>query len=122
MTPPGGKPAPETNGHFDLDAAAAAALAEALGRPFRFTYKGGLYELPNQQTWPLSALQALNDEGDIERFLSDIGAKDQTYERLTAAGLCVGELKVLVEQASVDAGFGSLKNSGQPSPRGSLPR
>jgi hypothetical protein len=113
---------PVVNGHFDLSAAAAAAIAEALGRPFHFAYKGELYELPNQKTWPLGAMADIGETGDIQAFMSAIGAKDDTYERLVDAGLCVGELNVLIEEASKDAGVGSLPNSKPPARRGSTRR
>jgi hypothetical protein len=114
--------AAELNGHWDLSAAASAAIAEALSHPFRFSYKGELYELPNQKTWPLGAMGALAKDGDIAAFMAAIGAKDGTYDRLVDAGLCIGELNVLIEQASADAGVGSLKNSPPPARRGSTRR
>jgi hypothetical protein len=114
--------AAELNGHFDLSAAASAAIAEALAHPFRFAYKGELYELPNQKTWPLSAMAGIGETGDIEAFMAAIGAKDGVYQQLVGAGLCIGELNVLIEQASADAGVGSLKNSPPPARRGSTRR
>jgi hypothetical protein len=114
--------AAELNGHFDLSAAAAAAISEAMARPFRFAYKGELYELPNQKTWPLGAMAGIAENGDIVAFMSAIGAKDGVYERLVDAGLCIGELNVLIEQASTDAGVGNLKNSPPPARRGSTRR
>jgi hypothetical protein len=113
---------PDLNGHWDLSAAAAAAIAEALAHPFRFSYKGELYELPNQKTWPLGAMAQIAENGDIEAFMSAIGAKGDVYQRLVDAGLCIGELNVLIEQASADAGVGSLKNSPPPVRRGSTRR
>lgn len=107
---------------FDLGQAASAAIAEALARPFRFTYKGDLYEVPNQKLWPLSAMATLSEQGDIGAFLAEIGAKDQVYERLREAGLVIGELTVLIEAASADAGVGSLPNSKPPARPGSTPR
>ena len=107
---------------FDLSASASAALAEALARPFQFTYKGEVYEVPNQKLWPLSAMAALSDDGDIGKFLGDIGAKDQVFERLSAAGLVIGELEVLIEAASKDAGVGGLPNSKPPARPGSTRR
>ena len=114
--------AADLNGHFDLSAAASAAIAEALAHPFRFAYKGELYELPNQKTWPLGAMAKIAENGDIEAFMAAIGAKDGVYQRLVDAGLCIGELNVLIEQAATDAGVGSLKNSPSPARRGSTRR
>jgi hypothetical protein len=109
-------------GIFDLDAAANAALAEALGRPFRFTYKGAHYELPNQKLWPVDAMEALTQDGEVGRFLGAIGAKDQVYEKLTEAGLVLGELELLMEAATNDAGLGGLPNSPPPQKRATTPR
>jgi hypothetical protein len=109
----------DAGGLWDLDAAANAALAEALGRPFRFTYKGTAYQLPNQKLWPVAAAAALSETGDIGAFLADIGAKDQIYEKLTDAGLVLGELQLLIEAASNDAGLGGIPNSSPPPRPGS---
>lgn len=103
-------PRAELNGHFDLDKAAGAAIAEALEHPFRFSYKGELYELPNQRTWPIDAADRLAADGDMGAFLDAIGAGD-VYDRLMAAGLRIGELEVLMDQAAQDAGLGGLPNS-----------
>jgi hypothetical protein len=102
---------------YDLSAAANAALAEAVERPFRFTYKTEVYELPNQKLWPLSAMDDMG--GDIGQFLTAIGAKPEVYEKLSAAGLVVGELQLLIEAAAKDAGVGNLPNSKPPARRGS---
>jgi hypothetical protein len=101
---------------YDLSEAASAALAEAIGRPFRFTYKATVYELPNQKLWPLSAMDDMG--GDIGQFLTAIGAKPDVYQGLSAAGLCVGELQLLIEAAAKDAGVGNLPNSKPPARRG----
>lgn len=100
---------------YDLSEAANAALAEALERPFRFTYKGVVHELPNQKLWPLSAMDDMG--GDIGQFLEAIGAKPEVYESLSAAGLVVGELQLLIEAAAKDAGVGNLPNSKPPARR-----
>jgi hypothetical protein len=109
---------PELNGHFDLDAAAGAAIAEALDRPFRFSYHGELYELPNQKTWPLAAAAELAQNGDMEAFLDAIGAPG-VYAKLAAAGLRLGEMNVLMDQAAEEAGVGNLPNSSQRARRAS---
>jgi hypothetical protein len=116
------KVAEAAGGSFDLDAAANAALAEAIGRPFRFTYKNVNYELPNQKLWPVGAMDALAQDGDIGRFLGEIGAKDRIFEKLTEAGLVLGELELLMEAASNDAGLGGLPNSSASPKHGSTPR
>jgi hypothetical protein len=100
---------------YDLSAASNAALAEALERPFRFTYKGTVYELPNQKLWPLSAMDDMG--GDIGQFLTAIGAKPEVYDNLSQAGLVVGELQLLIEAAVKDAGVGNLPNSKPPQRR-----
>ncbi len=100
---------------YDLSQAASAALAEAIERPFRFTYKGVVYELPNQKLWPMSAMDDMG--GDISEFLEAIGAKPEVYEGLAAAGLVVGEMQLLIEAAAKDAGVGNLPNSKQPARR-----
>lgn len=110
------------NGHWDLSAAAEASIAEAQGRPFRFAYKGDLFELPNQKLWPLSAMGQLAEDGDIAEFLRTIGAADGVYTRLIELGLTVGELDLLMNRAGEEAGVGNLPNSSPPARRGSTRR
>jgi hypothetical protein len=117
VTPPRAAAADLDLDLYDLSAAANAALAEAIERPFRFTYKGVIYELPNQKLWPLSAME--DTKGDIGTFLTGIGAKPEVYEGLAAAGLVVGELHLLMEAAAADAGVGNLPNSKRPARPGS---
>lgn len=109
---------PELNGHFDLDAAAQAAIAEATGRPFRFTYKGELYEIPNQRLWPLDAAERLSQDGDMGAFLESLGAKG-LYDKLADAGMTIGELNILMDAAGEDAGLGNLPSSRPRARRGS---
>lgn len=109
---------PELNGHFDLDAAAQAAIAEATGRPFRFTYKGELYELPNQRLWPIGAAEQLSRDGEMAEFLDSIGAKG-LYDKLADAGLTIGELNILMDAAAEDAGLGNSPSSRPRARRGS---
>jgi hypothetical protein len=96
------------NGHgtFDLQAAAAAE-AEAL--PFAFQYKGKGYELPAMSGWPMTTIRAVA-LGDLEAALGSlIGA--ETYDKLCADGLTLGELKALFAAAGATGGMASLPNS-----------
>lgn len=105
---------------FNLDEAARAAADEAAGLPFRFTYKGESYDMPNQREWSLVALRAFA-AGDLEAALEQIMG-EAALNRLTNAGLTLGELGVLFEEASRVAGFGNLPNSGPPPRRASTRR
>lgn len=99
---------------FDLEDAAKAAATEAEGQPFAFTYHGEHYEVPPGRKWPVSALSALS-AGDLEAALGTLLGAD-TFAKLAAAGLTVGELNVLFAKLGQDAGFPSLPNSPSPAP------
>lgn len=106
------------NGHaavFDLEAAAAANEAEAV--PFAFTFKGETYHVPPMTAWPITALRALA-AGNLDGALSELLGED-AYEALSAAGLRVGDLNVLFDKISADAGMTSLPNSSGPPQRAS---
>ena len=105
---------------FDLDAAVRAAADEAEAVPFRFTYHGDAYEMPNQRDWPISAIRAFAT-GDLEAALEQI-CGEAVLNKLTAAGLTLGELSTLFDEASKAAGMGDLPNSGPPQRRGSTRR
>lgn len=94
---------------FDLEAAAKAAATEAEGQPFAFTYKAERYEIPPGRAWPVAALNALA-AGELEAALGQLLGAD-TYAKLAAAGLTVGELNALFTEAGRLAGFPSLPNS-----------
>ena len=94
---------------FDLEEAAKAAATEAGDEPFPFTYKGASYEIPPGNSWPVAALAALG-AGELESALSELLGGD-TYGKLTAAGLTVGQLNTLFTEAGRRAGFPSLPNS-----------
>lgn len=94
---------------FDLEEAAKAAATEADEQPFPFTYKSEHYEIPAGRSWPVSALAALA-AGELEDALSALLGGD-TYAKLTAAGLTVGQLNALFTEAGRRAGFPSLPNS-----------
>jgi len=100
---------------FDLTAAASAALGEIT--PFPFTYKGGSYEIPPQTAWPLSAMAKLA-AGDIETAMSEL-IGPANYLRLVDAGLTVGEMNVLMNEAAKHGGLAGLPNSSTPAPPGS---
>lgn len=105
---------------FDLDAAAKAAADEAERVPFRFTFHGDAYEMPNQRDWPVAAVRAFGS-GDLETALEQI-CGEAVLNKLTAAGLTLGELNLLFDEASKAAGFGDLPNSPPPPRRGSTRR
>ena len=54
---------------FDLDAAAA----EALGEPFRFTWRGAAYEMPNDM--PIDVIRHLEAEDHIETIRAAVGVE-----------------------------------------------
>jgi hypothetical protein len=114
-----GNPANGKAEPFDLEAAAAAATAEAGGRnvPFGFTYKGRAYELPPMTTWPLQALRSIGT-GDLDSALAML-LGEEVYGDLAGAGLRLGDLNVLFEAAAKAAGAGSLPNSRPPRRRAS---
>jgi hypothetical protein len=103
------------NGHdgpFDLEVAAKAAAAEADEEPFAFTYHGQGYAVPPAKQWPLSALRHVS-RGDLDAALPVLlGA--EAYDRLTDAGLNLGELNTLFEAIGRTYGIGSLPNSSPP--------
>ena len=102
---------------FDLDAAAAAAASEATREPMTFNYHGEAYTIPNQADWPMITVRAFA-AGELDSALEGlIGEAD--LNRLTNAGITLGELTLLFEEASRRAGMGSLPNSGPPQRRGS---
>lgn len=104
---------------FDLDGAAAAALAEANPQPFAFTFKGQDFDVPAATTWPLEA-QAMIARGDLDQALTLLlGA--EPYARLVATGMTVGELTVLFEAIGDAAGVGGLPNLSRPAAAGSTP-
>jgi hypothetical protein len=105
---------------FDLDAAVAAAASEADREPFRFTFKGESYEMPNQAEWPLSALRAFA-AGELDAALEGIMG-EATTNKLTTAGMTLGALNALFDEAGKQAGAGGLPNSAPPPPRGSTRR
>jgi len=114
--------APSANGQgtrFDLDAASAAALAEAKPVPFAFTYHGAEYEVPAAVLWPLE-IQALIAAGEIDKALPKLLGPQQ-YDALIAAGITVGELSVLFQAVGEAAGVGGLGNLSAPAQRGSIP-
>lgn len=113
---------PSPNGRarrFDLDKAAAAALADNAPVPFEFTYKGTDYAVPAALTWPLEA-QALIAKGELEPALIMLLGSD-AYAQLVGAGMTVGELTVLFEAVGEAAGVGGLGNSSPPALPASTP-
>ena len=105
---------------FDLDAAVAAAASEAEREPFRFTWHGEAYEMPNQAEWPLSALRAFA-AGELDAALEGIMG-EAVANKLTTSGMTLGALNALFDEAGRTAGLGDLPNSGPPPRRGSTPR
>lgn len=102
---------------FDLDAAALAAASEATREPFAFTFKGEAYEMPNQAEWPLQALRAFA-AGELDGALEGIMG-EAAVNRLTSAGMTLGDLNLLFDEAGRQAGMGDGKNFGPPQQRGS---
>jgi hypothetical protein len=105
---------------FDLDAAVAAAAKEADRTPFRFTWHGEDYEMPNQSLWPLAAIRAFAT-GDLDAALEGIMG-EASVNKLTAAGFTLGALEKLFDEAGQQSGMGNLPNSGPPPARGSTRR
>lgn len=102
----------DSDGLFDLEAAADAAAGEAGGHPFEFTFKGATYDIPPGRDWPVAALSALA-AGELESALSAL-LGEANYVKLTDAGLTVGQLNTLFTQVGAKAGFPSLPNSAPP--------
>lgn len=102
---------------FDLDAAAKAAAAESAPVPFAFTFKGEDYEVPHAMSWPLEAQRRIS-QGDLDGALPMLLGTEQ-LDRLTAAGITMGELTLLFEAIGQDAGVGGLPNLPQPARPGS---
>ena len=115
MTPPraGGNPAAEE--YFDLDKAVAEASADF--KPFKFTFAGTKYELPPQSQWPVSALGKLG-AGQLDDALAELIGTAQYFE-MRDAGLTVGALNALFDQAAKAAGMDGLPNSPGPQAPGS---
>lgn len=107
------------NGHgrFNLDAAAEAAAAEGDAEPFPFCYKGANYEVPPATRWPLRA-QMLLGEGELAQALALLIGATQV-QRLSDAGITVGELNLLFEAIGKAAGVENLPNSPGPALAGS---
>jgi hypothetical protein len=105
---------------FDLDAAAAAAAEEATHEPMTFTYHGESYSIPNQADWPMTAVRAFG-AGELDTALEML-IGEAALNRLTNAGIKLGELTLLFEEAGKRAGMGDLPNSGPPPRRGSTRR
>jgi hypothetical protein len=108
-----------SNGRFDLDAAAAAAVAEGNAAPFLFTYKGTDYQVPPATDWPLEA-QSLIGRGELEAALVMLLGRE-AYDALVAAGMTVGELNVLFTAVGEAAGVGGLPNLSAPAAAASTP-
>lgn len=111
MTAP--KPEQNGHGHFDLDAAVEAAIAEATGRPFRFQWRGKLYELPNQKLWPIAATDALVGSGNFRDFMDQLGHVAD-YNQLVADGINQAALEKLMNAVAEQSGVGDLPNSSPP--------
>ena len=102
---------------FDLDAAADAAVTDAEAAPFAFTFKGESYTVPPSTDWPISALRKIS-AGDLDGAMPVLLGED-AYERLSAAGLKVGDLSVLFEAIAQHSGMTDLPNSPPPQRRAS---
>jgi hypothetical protein len=98
-------------GLYDLDAAAAAVLAEA--RPFEFTFRGENFSIPAQVTWPLETLAKIGT-GDIETALSELLGEAE-YQRLIRAGAQVAHLNALMDGMAANSGV-DLPNSSRRQP------
>jgi hypothetical protein len=123
-TPPNGRgkagQAP-TLAAFDLDAAMAAAEAEAGPPvPFAFTWKGERYEIPGVNEWPLDVLDMIT-AGDLGPGMAAL-LGEENYARLKASGLTLGAMNRIFDQVSTVAGFGGLPNSPPPTGRGTTRR
>jgi hypothetical protein len=99
---------------FDLEAAAAA---EADSTPFAFAYKGKPYQLPPMGQWELTTIRAVA-QGDLEAALAELIGGD-TYDKLCADGLKLGELTALFTAAGATQAGMSLPNSARPARRAS---
>jgi hypothetical protein len=104
---------------FDLEAAAAAAVAETGSEPFAFTYRGEQYEMPPSNEWPVSVLRTMS-QGDLDGAMSAL-LGEEAYAQLCDAGLKLGELTKLFDQVAQQAGFQALPNSKALAPRASVP-
>jgi hypothetical protein len=100
---------------LDLESAAAAVLADSA--PFAFTYKGLEYTVPAQVTWPVGALSAIA-RGELDKALDQLLGEAE-FQRLSEAGIRLGELNVLFEEMAKAAGMDGLPNSPKPARRGS---
>jgi hypothetical protein len=102
---------PDANGSepFDLSTAEAAAVAEAEGHPFAFTYADRRYEVPNQGTWPLKTLHRF-EEGDLEGTLAEL-LDQKVYDQLREDGLRVAGINRLFTAMTAQQMGMSLPNS-----------
>jgi hypothetical protein len=117
-------PAPQAGangaGTWDLDAASAAAKAEANAAPFVFTYHGTRYEVPSANAWPVEALDLLS-EGELGPALRLL-LGDDAYRGMVDAGLTLGDLNLLFDQLAKASGMGGLPNSPPPPKRATARR
>jgi hypothetical protein len=95
-----GGPAP-----FDLD----AAIAEAEGDPFAFTWRGTRYEIPPVASWEIKAQRQLSeaaDSGDEDAMNAALGKLiGPVLEELIEAGMTNGGLTELIAQATRASGI-----------------
>ena|SRR5215472_9785846 len=105
---------------FDLDAAAAAAVDEALAVPFAFTWHGKSYTLPPQGEWPLTVVRSLA-AGDLNAAMGELLGPDG-YNELCDSGMTLGDLKLLFDAIGESAGMDGLPNSSPPARAGSTRR
>jgi hypothetical protein len=102
----------EDNGLWDLEAAARGAASEAESAPFAFKYKNEEYTIPPMRDWPVRAtVDVMN--GDFGAALPEL-LGEAAFDKLTAAGLTVGEMTALFDKMAADAGMGGLPNSSPP--------
>jgi hypothetical protein len=123
-TPNGGRPDADLDlGLFDLDAAQARAEAEL--PPFRFRYRGQVFEMRNPNLVPFdwqdqmnAALEARDDKAQNALMNEQLG-KD-LWDKLKPLGFNGAAFQALLEAAT--AGGGGVGPTPQPSKRGSTRR
>ena len=105
----GSGPAP-----FDLDAAVAAARAEANHEPFRFSYAGGEYELAPPKDWPMDIQSRLAAGQVVEGVRAILLGGPEALTRFMGSDPTptLGVVETLLEQVSAWAGMQNLGNSG----------
>lgn len=86
-------------------AKAAARKAEATDEPIAFEFEGETYEIPASADWPLSAVEALEDEKGV-RFARELLGPEQ-WAAFRSVPRTVGDLDRFAQAMQEAAGLGN---------------